>query len=173
MRKPVGWRNEPERHSLAARGIRTTIPARDVSSNVVTQNELINYFVDFKTHLYRHEGGLSTGVERGDVASMEEFIALADESIAVAEDYGLGREKAIKNIRKARNNVERALNDESYMLKYLKKKRNYLGQPYDTFGSIIYSSRAEDDMGNILYMQGDWMDLNVKIKNMILERRFG
>lgn len=170
MRKPTGWRNESQRHSLAARGIRTTIRARGVVPESSSLDQASGYFSDFKSELYYHEGGLATGVRNGDVGSMQHFIGLADEIISLAEDIGLGRERFIKNIRKARNNVERALTDDKFMYKYLKMKRNVIPL-WNMYDSKPHSNMAEDDMDKILYDIGSYTDFKNKISNMKLEER--
>jgi len=169
MGKPVGWQYESGRHALAARGIRTT-RARAVVAESMSHNQVIDYFHNFKTQLYYHEGGLGNGVKNGDIGSMQEFIALADEAIDVSENLGLGREKFIKNIRKARNNVERALTDEKFMYKYLKIKENPRFSMWD-FDSKPHSSMAGNDMDMILYDLASYSKFKNEIKNMELRSR--
>ena len=171
MNKPRGWRNESGRHALAARGIRTNFGAHGVVAESMTTTQISDYYENFKNHLYYHIGGLASGVVKGDIDSMQEFVTLADEVVEVAEDLGLGREKFIKNIRTARDHVDKALGNDNYMYKYLKVKRNLSSSWGEVFDSKPYTNMARDDMDRILYELDSYHKFRNKIKNMELEGR--
>ena len=163
--KPVGWKNESGRHSLAARGIPTTMGSRGVS----TAPESVDYnAIETFNGLHKQIHSLENGVEQGDPESMESFILIADEIITDAENLGLGREKYIRHLRKAQSNIERALVNQQFLYKYIRKTH----RPFQiTFpGEKVYRSKADDDLHYVL-IDNSYRDFVMKLKDMELRRR--
>ena len=165
-----GWHNESQRHSLAARGIRTTMRSGGVVVESISLGQASDYFDDFQSKLDFYEGGLAGSIVDGDIGSMQQFVVSANDVIDLAENLGLGRENYIKNVKKARNNVERALGDEKFMYKYLEVSKNLVPFFMPRFIPREIVNRAKLDMNAILY-DNSYMYFKTKLHNMKLRTR--
>lgn len=168
MGKPVGWRNESGRHSLAARGIPTTMESRGISdASESMKYDLSGDFDGLHNQMYELER--VGGVTEGDPESMESFMLFAEEIINNAENLGLGNEKYIRHLKKAKSNIEKALIDSQFQYKYLRKTH----RPFQIGGDLgekVYRSKANDDLSHV-FSSNAYQDFRMKLKDMEMRRK--
>ncbi len=141
MRKPPGWRNEPQRHSLAARGIPTV--SRRLESRGIEMGDLED--LEYLRISPKRLNDIMWKVALSeDPEAIPVFVNEADDFLLIAERSGYGNHRYVKTVRKVRDRVLKSMEDASYHAKYFKLKTSLM---YGTdFGPY---SDARSDWGRI------------------------
>lgn len=92
MARPIGWRNDPARHSLAAKGIRTggAVPVAHSLQSQVKQVQKINVIRDDPTHwgvIILFSDGSRKEVWHEKKSYDEKHSDLVDEFVHVSQGY--------------------------------------------------------------------------------------